>query len=213
MESRTIINTIRHAETQYNCEKRYAGSIDISLNEQGIITSKKAAIELAEYHFDVVIGSTLTRTTETAKLLVSDATPIVKSKLCVERNFGIFEGLTYEEVQNIQPPILWIEVGNDKHSVNPPGGEPFEKVWERAIKFRNWLFRKYDGCNILVVSHGTFLQLFHGLLRGMSCIESLAYYPANLQLETFVFEDRRLVDEKRTKLGGTKLMRESDLTF
>lgn len=196
MACKTIINTIRHAQTSYNAEKRYAGSVDISLNEKGVLESREAAVKLSGLHFDVVITSTLKRTMETAQILVSDHTPIVQSKLCVERNSGAFEGSTWQEVQNFQPPVLWIEVGNDTHSVNPQGSEPFEQVWKRARKFRNWLFREYSGCNILVVSHGTFLQMFHGLLRGLNCIESLAFYPSNLELATFCFNGKRLVDEK-----------------
>ena len=196
MARQTIINTIRHAQTSYNFEKRYAGSIDISLSEKGVLESQKAAIYLSGMRFDVVIASTLKRTIETAKILVSDHTPIVQSILCVERNYGVFEGHTLQEAQDFQPPVLWIEVGNDTHSVNPQGSEPFEQVWERARKFRNWLFREYAGCNILVVSHGTFLQMFHGLLRGLNCIESLAFYPSNLELATFCFKGKRLVDEK-----------------
>ena len=49
---------------------------------------------------------------------------------------------------------------------------------------------------MLVVSHGVFLQMFHGVLRGSSCIESLGVYPANLELTTFLFSGRCLVTEE-----------------
>jgi broad specificity phosphatase PhoE len=100
----------------------------------------------------------------------------------------------------MQPPVLFITVGNDLHSVNPRNGEPFEDVWARAKKFSNFLFREYHGKNILVVSHGVFLQMLHGVLRGLSCIESLAVCPANLELVTFHFSGKRLIDEKVSRL-------------
>ncbi len=202
MAKQTIINTIRHAQTGYNAEKRYAGSVDVSLNEKGILDSSQAAARLDGIKFDVIISSTLRRSIETARIIAGDQGTIVQSKLCVERNFGAFEGRTYQEVQNFQPPVLWIEVGDDTHSVNPPGSEPFEQVWQRAARFRNWLFREYAGCNILVVSHGTFLQMFHGLLRGLSCIESLGSYPSNLELTTFRYHGRHLVDHQIVRLDG-----------
>ena len=89
MGSRTTISTIRHAETQYNFEQRYAGSLDISLNDRGISTCKRASEKLTELEFavDVVISSTLRRTAETARLLLGEDAPVVKSKLCVERNY------------------------------------------------------------------------------------------------------------------------------
>ncbi len=206
MPTETTINTLRHAHTSYNAERRYAGTIDVSLSEAGTRDARAASIKLAGITFDVVITSTLKRTIETARLLVDSAIPLVQSELCNERNFGVMEGLTWDEVQNLTPPVLFIEVGNDLHSVNPKGGEPFEEVWERAKRFRHFLFKEYEGSSILVVSHGVFLQMFHGVLRGLSCIESLAVYPANLELATFCFSGNRLVEEKVVRLNGTEQM-------
>ncbi|HBP37655.1 MAG TPA: hypothetical protein DD640_02740 [Clostridiales bacterium] len=200
MAIETIIHTIRHAQTSFSAEGRYAGSLDIPLSEEGIVASRKAAARLSEMKFDIVVTSSLKRAIETAQILVRDRAPIIQSRLCVERNFGIFQGRTRQEVQNIAPPVLWITVGHDTHSVNQQGSEPFEKVWNRACKFRSWLFREYSGKNILVVSHGVFLQMFHGLLRGMSCIESLAFFPSPLELSMFSFDGRRLADEHVIKL-------------
>jgi broad specificity phosphatase PhoE len=91
--------------------------------------------------------------------------------------------------------------------VNPKGGEPFEAMWERARRFRRFLFRAYRGSNILVVSHGVFLQMFHGVLRGSNCIESLAVYPSNLELATFEFVGHRLQAERVVRLIGAEPLR------
>lgn len=201
MAERTIINTLRHAHTRYNGEKRYAGTIDIDLNEQGIRDTQLVAAILRDEGYDVVIASTLKRSYETARILVDGTVPIVQTDLCNERNFGILEGMTWEDVKLLVPPVLMINVGNDLHTVNPKGGEPFEDVWERAKKFRQLLFREYYGKNILVVSHGVFLQMFHGVMRGVTCIESLALYPANLELARFIFDGDHLAEEKVQKLA------------
>lgn len=202
MQVETTIHTLRHAHTSYNVEKRYAGTIDVPLNEAGVRDAHEASEKLAGVTFDVVVTSTLKRSIETGRILVGDGIRLVQSELCDERNFGVMEGLTWDEVQNLESPVLFIEVGNDLHSVNPQGGEPFEDVWERAKKFRRFLFKEHQGSIILVVSHGVFLQLFHGVLRGLSCIESLAVYPANLELASFRFSGDRLVEEKVVRLSG-----------
>jgi broad specificity phosphatase PhoE len=207
MPVETTISTIRHAHTAYNAEKRYAGSIDVSLSEAGICDARTAAAKLAGLTFDVVITSALKRSIETARILIGGATPFVVSKLCNERNFGIMEGLTWDEVHALEPPVLFIEVGNDTHSVNPKGGEPFEDVWARAEKFRRFIFREFKGASVLVVSHGVFLQMFHGVLRGLSCIEALAVYPANLELARFQFAGQRLVEERTFRLGQAEEIR------
>lgn len=206
MTIETTINTLRHAHTQYNAERRYAGTIDISLSDAGVQDAREASARLADVKFDIVVTSMLKRAYETAQILVGETTPIVQNNLCNERNFGIMEGLTWDEIQSILPPVLLISIGNDLHTVNPKGGEPFEDVWERAKKFYRFLFREYKGLNVLVVSHGVFLQMFHGMVRGLSCIESLATYPSNLELTRFQFSGQRLLDEKIIKLAGTEAL-------
>jgi broad specificity phosphatase PhoE len=204
MSTTTSISTLRHAHTQYNAERRYAGSIDIPLSDDGMRDAQLAAPKLAEIKFDMVITSRLKRAIQTAEILIGNSTPIIQNELCNERNFGVMEGLTWEDVQCLQPPVLMITVGNDLHTVNPQGGEPFEDVWERARKFRQLLFQAYAGANILVVSHGVFLQMFHGVIRGLSCIESLSTYPSNLELTKFRFIGEQLADEKVTRLLGSE---------
>jgi broad specificity phosphatase PhoE len=72
----------------------------------------------------------------------------------------------------------------------------------RAKRFARLIFREYEGLSVLVVSHGVFLQMFHGVLRGSNCIESLSTYPGNLELATFRFSGPRLVAEESKTLGG-----------
>lgn len=201
MSVKTIIHTIRHGHTLYNEEKRYAGMIDIPLSEKGVRNCQEASQKLVDYSFDVVVTSTMKRSIETAHLLVPDNPVIIQSALCNERRFGVMEGHTWDEVQKFDPPILMIDVGNDLHTVNPQNGEPFEEVWWRAKRFHKFLLKNYKGKNILVVSHGVFLQMFHGVLKGLNCIESLAAFPANLELASFHFSGIRLTEAKTVKLN------------
>jgi len=201
---KTSISTLRHARTAYNDEKRYAGSIDISISEQGRREAEAAALNLKHIHHDVIVTSMLRRAQETAAIFAGVGGGIVRTRLCNERRFGILEGLTWDDVQTLDPPVLLISVGNDLHTVNPKGSEPFEAVWERAKTFRRFLFRRFAGQQILVVSHGVFLQMFHGVLRGSNCIESLGAYPANLELRRFDFSGDRLAGESTVNLGRVK---------
>lgn len=203
----TIIYTMRHARTQFNTERRYAGSIDVELDEQGTEDARQVSSRFKSLDLDVAITSKLKRSIQTASLLLENSVPIVQSALCAERNFGIMEGRTWDEIQVLQPPVMLIQVGNDLHSVNPKGGEALEDVWARAKRFRGFIFAHYRGKKVLVISHGVFLQMFHGLLRGLNCIESLAAYPANLELARFEFSGRHLIRESVDTLNGTQALR------
>ncbi len=202
----TSISTLRHARTAYNDEKRYAGTIDIPLSEKGRLQAQQAATRMRPLTFDLIVTSRLRRAYETAMIISAGAIPIIRSRLCNERRFGVLEGLTWDHVQTLDPPVLMISVGNDLHTVNPQNSEPFEDVWERAKKFRRFLFRRYAGHNVLVVSHGVFLQMFHGVLRSLNCIESLAAYPGNLQLQRFDFTAERLAKESVVNLAEPELI-------
>ncbi|MBP1660231.1 MAG: histidine phosphatase family protein [Candidatus Aminicenantes bacterium] len=207
MPVQTTIGTVRHAHTRYNAEKRYAGTLDIPLSKDGVKDARKAASKLAAMDFGVIITSMQRRAYETAEILAGNKIPVVRNKLCNERKFGVMEGLTWDDIQSLDPPILMIRVGHDLHTVNPKGGEPFEEVWDRAKKFRRFVLEKYAGSNVLVVSHGVFLQMFHGVLRGLNCIESLARYPGNLELSRFRFVGSRLIGDETISLSDAVLFK------
>jgi broad specificity phosphatase PhoE len=127
----TIIRAVWHAQTDFGAEQRYAGSLDVDLSGKGIIDALRARDALANEHYDVVLSSPLLRARRTAELLCPGIHPEIDDRL-VERNFGELEGRTSAEVERFDPPILFIEVGGEQHSVNPPGAEAFEDVWYRA---------------------------------------------------------------------------------
>ncbi len=206
MSSETHITTVRHAYTEYNTQRRYAGSIDVPLSETGRRQAEEIGLRLAQASFDVVITSPLKRARQTAEILCGSRVRVVVSPLCTERNFGIMEGLTWDDIRMLQPPVMLIQVGNELHTVNPRGGEPFEDVWQRAKAFRKFIFEQYSGSHVLVVSHGVFLQLFNGLLKGLSCIESLAAYPGNLELARFRFEGQQLIEHSVVPFARTDVV-------
>jgi broad specificity phosphatase PhoE len=159
-----------------------------------------ASARLDGMKFDAVVASTMRRAVETARLLVQSPIEPRLCNLCVERCFGVLEGLTWKQVQALDPPVRFVEAGGDLHSVDPPSGERFEEVWERASRFRDLLLRDYATKRVLMVSHGVFLQMFHGVLRGSTWTDSLCAYPANLALTTFCLSDGRLTSENTIRL-------------
>ena len=203
MNKITRILTIRHGQTVYNLEKRYAGSIDIPLNETGIGDAEKAATILKDYELDIVITSKLKRAIQTAELLVAGRNiHIIQNKLCNERNYGKMQGLNYIEVEEIKPRIKYFKLNNDFHSLNPPNGETFPALRRRAKLFSQFIFQNYTGTNILVVSSSAFMQQLHGIFRGTDCMESLRYEIHNLDCATFTFNGRKLIEEKTVSLGS-----------
>jgi broad specificity phosphatase PhoE len=198
------LSTVRHGETEYNRENRYAGTIDVPLNEGGRNDVCHAAMHIKSMKFDVVIASPLKRAIETAQILTEGHVEIVPSSYAQERNYGILQGCAYADVEKIRPPIHFIKVGGDYHSLNPPQAETFEELRARAEAFYEYILTHFMGQRILVVSHGVFLQQFHGLLRGKDWIESLGTSVGNLELTSFHFEGKTVMSEDRLLLAKRK---------
>jgi broad specificity phosphatase PhoE len=201
MNKTTRILTIRHGQTVYNLEKRYAGSIDIPLNEKGIEDAENAAFILKDYELDIVITSKLKRAIQTAERLIDGRNiHIIQNKLCNERNYGMMQGLNYIEVEEIKPRIKYFKLNNDFHSLNPPDGETFPALRRRAKLFSQFIFQNYIGSSILVVSSSAFMQQLHGIFRGTDCMESLRNDIHNLECTTFTFNGRKLIEEMTVSL-------------
>jgi broad specificity phosphatase PhoE len=201
MNKTTRILTIRHGQTVYNLEKRYAGSIDVPLNEKGIEDAENAALKLKDYELDIVITSRLKRAIQTAELLIDGRNiQIIQNKLCNERNYGMMQGLNYIEVEEIKPRIKYFKLNNDFHSLNPPDGETFPALRRRAKLFSQFIFQNYIGSSILVVSSSGFMQQLHGIFRGTDCMESLRNDIHNLECTTFTFNGRKLIEEMTVSL-------------
>jgi broad specificity phosphatase PhoE len=200
LSSKWYLATVRHGETDYNRESRYAGTIDIPLNEAGRNDACDASRRLQGMHFDVSVVSPLRRAIETAEILTKGRIEIIPCPYARERNYGVLQGLTSADVESITPPIHFIKVGDDYHSLDPPQAETLEDLRKRTEALFQYITDHFTGRNVLVVSHGVFLQQLHGLLRRQDWIEALGKYVGNLELTRFHLERRKVVAEDCVQL-------------
>ncbi|MBN1507139.1 MAG: histidine phosphatase family protein [Sedimentisphaerales bacterium] len=197
-----VIMTIRHGETDFNRQKRYAGLLDVPLNEKGRSDCQMASRYLAE-SVEVAVASKLKRAIETAHILTGYSRPVMESALCNERNFGLMQGRTSQEVESVRPEITYVRIGGDFHSLNPPQGERFPALYGRArefLGFIRFILSERRCTRMLIVSHEVFLLQFHGVLRGETWRESLRHALPNLMLSTFLLQGARLLNETSRKL-------------
>lgn len=100
-----LIYLIRHGETVFNSEKRYQGSLDISLSEAGL---KK--LTAADFCPEVVYTSHLLRTRETARAIFPEA-KLVPVRDLREMSFGDYEGRTQAELAEDETHQVWLTSG------------------------------------------------------------------------------------------------------
>ncbi len=142
---------VRHGQTQMNADRIYFGKLDPSLNELGKIQAQEAKKRLEQEvdFYDYIHASPLKRTKETAELINFLGKDIVFDQRLEEINFGIFEGLTYQEIVERYPKQYEKSVTNWQ-KYNYETGESLEMLQKRVIEY---VFSLDLEKNHLIVSH------------------------------------------------------------
>lgn len=144
----------RHGQTTYNAQKRVQGQVDVPLNETGITQAQNAAQLIVKYNPTHIITSDLSRAKETGRTLakLTDLEIITDERLR-ERNFGLWEGLTREEITAKWPGEYekW-STGQQPENVEV---EPIDKVGQRFGTCVNEHVDNYHPDSVIVfASHG-----------------------------------------------------------
>ncbi len=143
---------LRHGETQWNREEIFRGTKDIPLNEKGLNQAEMAGIFFKAIGIHCIVSSPLERALETAHA-VSRATGIGIEIMdeFTDINFGIWEGLSVEEVKKTYAHEfeLW---RSSPERLSIDGAETLEIVRQRVSRGFERL-RKAGDESILIVTH------------------------------------------------------------
>ena len=201
----TLLSTVRHGLTELNRDKRVGGRIDVPLIAEGRRQAEEASATFAGTAFDVVVSSPLQRSIETASIVAGVPPAAVEvDELCTERSFGEMEGIDPAEVPRRYPGVRYLRIGHVGYSLNPPRGEPFEDLHDRARRFLGALLARHAGKRILTFSHQNFLQQLHGVILGLDPLESLQHDILNCELNRFhLSADGSLLGNHRVQLCAT----------
>lgn len=146
---------VRHGETDWNAEGRIQGMTDVTLNEKGLAQSKLLAERLAEERdFIALYTSPLRRAFATGEIIADrlGLTPVTDGRL-VERDMGIVEGLTGEEVQ-VKFPEIHLAWKQGSKRVPFPGEEGREGFQQRLGGFLQHVRLSHTDHKVAVVTHG-----------------------------------------------------------
>jgi alpha-ribazole phosphatase len=144
---------VRHGETIWNRQRKYQGQSDIPLTDEGRIQARTLSERLKDEKIDVIYASNLDRTIETAEIIAKNhGRKVLTAPLMRELSFGIWEGMTYDEI--IQKwPQEFEKWQDDPYNEKPPEGETLTELCERVSKFLMEAANKHPDSRILVVSH------------------------------------------------------------
>jgi len=162
------IYVTRHGETDYNVQKRYAGSTDIPLNDNGIYQARELANKLASTEFDIIITSPLLRAKQTAEIIHnSNGVPMIVIHEFAEINMGIYEGLTRDEART-QYPDIWARLGSRPSDDAPTGGETHRQFDARVANGIAKLKVNHSENRVFLVCHAFVARVINKQIKGLS---------------------------------------------
>jgi probable phosphoglycerate mutase len=141
------------------------GHLDSPLSALGQSQARNLAGRCAATHFDALYSSDLGRAVATAEAISEQcARKVICDTRLRERNMGIFQGLTFEEMEARYPEqrAKYREIGA---TYVIPSGESAAETIERSLKCLDDLAKKHANETIIVITHGGVLMgLFEAVL-------------------------------------------------
>ena len=151
----TSICLVRHGETDWNKEGRVQGSIDIPLNEDGILQAQECAEFLQQFSWDIIITSPLQRAKQTAEIINEKLQiPFIVMDDFREKNYGDAEGMTIQERNTKFPDRKY------------PNEESRTILTDRVMNGINIIYKNYPNQKILLVAHGGVINAILADLSG-----------------------------------------------
>jgi len=149
----TRIFLLRHAETEWNEQKRLQGNQDSALTERGRAQANALRQALQQLHFDRAYVSPLLRARETLRILLQgrDIETVVADNLA-EIKLGPWEGKTLSEAERSHP-LEYDAFWNQPDSFNLAGAETFQQLQRRVVAELESVFATEKHNSIVIVSH------------------------------------------------------------
>lgn len=148
---------VRHGKTIWNTQRRTQGQMNSELTELGIEHAKQFSQKIAHMHIDEVYSSDLKRAYETAKI-IRPLSQIHLEKGFREINFGIWEGLTIEEIQ-AKYPELYLNWQTSPAEVTFVKGEKIMDAYNRVQKAFWEIDANHNDKHIMIVAHAMVIKL------------------------------------------------------
>jgi probable phosphoglycerate mutase len=189
----TRILAARHGQTAWNAALRIQGQLDIGLNDVGRWQAQRLAQACAGEALDAIYSSDLARARDTAQALANVVGLEVRTDAGLrERGFGVFEGLTFAEVESRYPDQARRWRQRDA-SFGPAGGEVLQAFYQRAVAAVAALAARHRGQHIAVVAHGGVLDALYRAAARVALDAPRSWQLANAGINRLLASDEGFV--------------------
>jgi 2,3-bisphosphoglycerate-dependent phosphoglycerate mutase len=188
-EAATRVVVVRHGQTAWNVDTRIQGQLDIALDATGRWQAEQAARALADEPIAAIYSSDLARAHDTARAIArASGAPCHADRGLRERGFGVFEGLTWAEIERDHPEASrrWRQRDPD---FGPEGGEALTPFVARAVGAAAAIATRHRGAQIVLVTHGGVLDALYRAATRVAIDAPRAWPLANATLNRLLHGD------------------------
>lgn len=163
----TVLVLVRHGETLWNSERRIQGQRNSELSPRGLAQAEAVAGHLRSDPATMLLSSDLGRTMQTAAPLARVTGLSVEPQPRLrERAFGIFEGMTVDEIRQRHPREYARWRSRDPEYALP-GGESLLQVRERVSRVLEGVAAR-GAARVIAVTHGGVLDAVYRITCGIA---------------------------------------------
>ena len=197
----TRLVLVRHGQSTWNREHRIQGQLDPPLSTEGRRQAELLGARLARRSFGGFYASDLKRAFETAEILgaIVGLDPRAETSLR-EIYLGDWEGLSTDEIAE-RFPEAWASWVEEPDWDVVPGGEGAAHFDARVGGALDDIFRRHQGSDVLVVTHGGVIQIALHRIVGRP---SQGLFPFKIQNASISLIERR---DGRMVIGGVNDIR------
>ena len=197
----TRFGLIRHAQTDWNREKKIQGHSDSALTANGKKQASSWGRRLFQFPWDRLLASDSGRALTTAERINAFLNiPLETDPRLREQDWGDWVSKTIPQIQTEAYQVLEEQI-NAGWNFCPPGGESRDSVLERSQEALMEAADRYPGDNLLVVTHEGVVKglIYH--LCGRMFLPSEPPLLKSYRLHWLVFDRQGLQIEKVNALG------------
>ena len=143
---------VRHGETTWGAQARFAGRKDVSLTPRGRRQAAAVASRIRAFAPVAVLTSPLQRCRNTAQAIAAEVgVPVVVDDRLIDGMLGEWTGFRAAEIED-QWPQEFSQWRSDPDAA-PPGGESFNAIRQRIRPLMTDTLTAYRGHTVVLVTH------------------------------------------------------------
>ena len=148
----TRVLVVRHGETTWGADGRFAGREDVPLTSRGRRQASSVADRIKSLRPSLVLTSPLQRCRLTGEAIGSaSGAPVRVHERLVDGLLGDWTGLRPTEIEQRWPAEF--AVWRSDTAARPPGGESFDEIRDRVSPLIEEVARLYRGHTVVLVTH------------------------------------------------------------